>query len=553
VPSLGSDLSALFIVDDGNKNFERAKDPVVLASHPVLLAITALADSYIEALKKDTPTFPGSDTEEPPSSLLWTLFLRAQLAESAGDYTKALALLDECLIHTPTAVDVYERKGRILKLSGDIQGAADILDVARDLDLADRYINNKTVKYMLRAGKNVLAEQRIGLFTRHEAAPTVNLFEMQCAWFELELADSYRRKGELGPAIKKYGAIESHFEDFVDDQFDFHTYCIRRMTLRAYTSILHFEDALYGHKYYRAAAAGIIKCYMFIFDHVGKEQSFFNGAEDYTEMTPAEKKKAKAAARKAKVKKAAAIDREEVQVVKAAAKEADDDDDENDDDDKDAAAKKKKKGGGGGGPEKPLVVDEDPNGELLLKKEPLAEMKKYSSSLTTHASNFIDTWILSYDVSMRRGEKVLALEALQKAAAIDKEDGQLTLRIVDFSLRGALGDDIAEDALSTIVVGTAKLLGGVTVQEYLKTLQKSGACRDLPKALAVAQAMVIVNGESDKQAAIDFVTNFGVVGTKKSDAKTCKLVLLWISSVDESAAAKWRAAISAKFPIAKSF
>ena len=28
--------------------------------------------------------------------------------------------------------------------------------------------------------------------------------------------------------------VEKHFADFDEDQFDFHSYCIRKMTLRAY-------------------------------------------------------------------------------------------------------------------------------------------------------------------------------------------------------------------------------------------------------------------------------------------------------------------------------
>ena len=36
---------------------------------------------------------------------------------------------------------------------GDIQGAASTIDEGRELDLADRYINTKTTKYMMRANK----------------------------------------------------------------------------------------------------------------------------------------------------------------------------------------------------------------------------------------------------------------------------------------------------------------------------------------------------------------------------------------------------------------
>ena len=42
------------------------------------------------------------------------------------------------------------------------------------------------------------------------------------------------RLGQYGLALKKFHQIEKHFIDIYDDQFDFHSYCLRKMTLRAY-------------------------------------------------------------------------------------------------------------------------------------------------------------------------------------------------------------------------------------------------------------------------------------------------------------------------------
>ena len=65
---------------------------------------------------------------------------------------------------------------------------------------------------------------------------------MQCMWYELEAAHSYLRTGDHGRALKQFTSIENHFLDIVEDQFDFHTYCIRKMTLRAYVRLLRLED-----------------------------------------------------------------------------------------------------------------------------------------------------------------------------------------------------------------------------------------------------------------------------------------------------------------------
>jgi hypothetical protein len=38
--------------------------------------------------------------------------------------------------------------------------------------------------------------------------------------------------------------------DFTEDQFDFHSYCIRKLTLRAYLGLLRLEDRLHHHPFY---------------------------------------------------------------------------------------------------------------------------------------------------------------------------------------------------------------------------------------------------------------------------------------------------------------
>lgn len=54
----------------------------------------------------------------------------------------------------------------------------------------------------------------------------------------------------MSQALKKFLAVVTHFSDFAEDQFDFHSYCVRKMTLRSYVDLLRMEDRLYGHKYF---------------------------------------------------------------------------------------------------------------------------------------------------------------------------------------------------------------------------------------------------------------------------------------------------------------
>ena len=53
-------------------------------------------------------------------------------------------------------------------------------------------------------------------------------------WYQMECGYAHQRLGKLGEALKKAHELDKHFEEIVEDQFDFHTYCMRKMTLRAY-------------------------------------------------------------------------------------------------------------------------------------------------------------------------------------------------------------------------------------------------------------------------------------------------------------------------------
>ena len=177
-----------------------------MKSHPIHGILVDLVDSYIVSLTSNN-TFPNdttTKTEHPPSVLLWTWYLRANLHEQVAEYANGISLINKCIDHTPTAVDFYELKSRLLELGGDIQEAANVVDAGRDLDHQDRYINNQATKVLLRAGRVEDAANRISLFTRHEAPPEQNLYDMQCTWYELELADCLRKKGELGKSLRKY-------------------------------------------------------------------------------------------------------------------------------------------------------------------------------------------------------------------------------------------------------------------------------------------------------------------------------------------------------------
>ncbi|KOM44552.1 hypothetical protein LR48_Vigan05g215700 [Vigna angularis] len=280
VPSLFSDLSSLY-------NQPRKADVL----EQIILEL--------ESSLKSTGQYPGRMEKEPPSTLMWTLFFLAQHYDRLGQYEIALSKIDEAICHTPTVIDLYSVKSRILKHAGDLVAAAAFADEARCMDLADRYVNSECVKRMLQADQVALAEKTAVLFTK-DGDQHNNLHDMQCMWYELASAESYFRQGDLGLALKKFLAVEKHYADITEDQFDFHSYCLRKMTLRPYVEMLKFQDQLHSHAYFHKAAVGAIRCYIKLHDFPPKSTA--EEDNDMSKLLPSQKKKMRQKQRKAEAR-----------------------------------------------------------------------------------------------------------------------------------------------------------------------------------------------------------------------------------------------------------
>lgn len=229
--------------------------------------IAELIHEYHDNLTESSH-FSKSDREanlpaEPASALLWTLYFLAQHYDHLRETEKALHYINAAIEHTPTLIELFVSKGRIYKHAGDLLEAFKWLDEAQSLDTADRYINSKCAKYMLRANLFKEAEEICAKFTREDVPAMENLNEMQCMWFQTECALAFQRLEKWGDALKKCHEIDRHFSEIIEDQFDFHTYCMRKMTLRAYVGLLRLEDVLRQHPFYFKAARCAIEVSVF--------------------------------------------------------------------------------------------------------------------------------------------------------------------------------------------------------------------------------------------------------------------------------------------------
>ena len=114
----------------------------------------------------------------------------------------------------------------------------------------------------------------------------LSMYEMQASWYEFDQGRCLRGLEKYGRALKKLTAIQKHYDDIEEDQFDFHVYCLRKMTLRAYVSMLRWEDTLRGHEAFRRATEEIVSIYLEL--HHRTEKGLPIVPEDEKEAEPQE-------------------------------------------------------------------------------------------------------------------------------------------------------------------------------------------------------------------------------------------------------------------------
>jgi peptide alpha-N-acetyltransferase len=369
--------------------------------------IERLVLQYVDALQK-IGKFSEEDSEssqkEPASALLWAYYYLAQHYDYLGNTEKALSYIDAAIEHTPTLIELFVTKGRIYKHGGDVMEAYKWLDEAQGLDTADRYINSKCAKYMLRANLIKEAEETCSKFTREGVSAMENLNEMQCMWFQTECALAYQRLEKWGDALKKCHEVDRHFSEIIEDQFDFHTYCMRKMTLRSYVGLLRLEDVLRSHPFYFKAARCAIEVYLRLHDKPLKDETAEQ--ELNTEnLAPAELKKLRNKQRKARRK--AELERQ--QAAQAQEKRE---------------QHNKSRQQGDSEPDAPQQDELVPE-KLARVEDPLEQAIRFLQPLQTLAARRIETHLMAFEIYSRKKKPLLMLQSIKRAHRLDPNNPKL--------------------------------------------------------------------------------------------------------------------------------
>ena len=293
------------------------------------------------------------------------------------DLDMAMENIEKAIELEPDSVDFHMTKARIWKHYGSTQKASEIMEKARTLDTRDRHINTKAAKYQLRNDENEAALKTMGMFTRAETVggPLADLHDMQCMWFITEDGQSYARQGKLGLALKRFTSVYNVFDVWQEDQFDFHSFSLRKGQIRAYVDMIRWEDHLRDHPFYSRAALSAIDIYLKLHD-----KPLSNGTNGLGDANGDEVAERRRVAKKAR-KDAQKAERE------AAAK-------------KNEPNKAAKEGDG-----ETKNKDDDPDGvKLAASTEPLTDALKFLVPLLQFNPRSVDAQTAGFEVYIRRSQ-----------------------------------------------------------------------------------------------------------------------------------------------------
>ena len=131
-----------------------------------------------------------------------------------------MKFIEKAIAHSPTVVELYLIKAKILQFGGNRDAAVALTEFGRNLDLADRYLNALSAKYTLKVDDHDRAKEIMSSFGRDESKYG-NWIDMQVMWYEDHLGRAHYRQENYRLALKNFSWIKYHVDEFHSDCLDF--------------------------------------------------------------------------------------------------------------------------------------------------------------------------------------------------------------------------------------------------------------------------------------------------------------------------------------------
>ena len=182
-----------------------------------------------------------------PTTFIWVYYFSAQHFKILGNSEKALEHINKAIKLTPSVVEFFMVKSRILKHNLLYEEAVLAMGKAKDLDLSDRYLNAKHAKSVIRSGD---VEEGNNIMMEFVKNPLVeeNMLRYQCLWFKIETGIAYLKNEKLLLAHRMFKGILDNFKEMYEDQSDFYNYSLRRYMLSDFYNLINYTKNMYKNK-----------------------------------------------------------------------------------------------------------------------------------------------------------------------------------------------------------------------------------------------------------------------------------------------------------------
>lgn len=177
--------------------------------------LSKMCESMEKSMKldsKDISLAAKEDEEQDPTVMLWLYYYNSQHQYLMGNIEESLVFINKAIEHTPTVVELYTHKAKIMQFAGNREQASNLVEMAKGLDLADRYLNALSSKYLFKINDIEKAYQTMAAFSKEDKDGNLNVHEMQTMWFENHCGSAEYRKGDLRKSLHQFWHIQRHLE-----------------------------------------------------------------------------------------------------------------------------------------------------------------------------------------------------------------------------------------------------------------------------------------------------------------------------------------------------